>query len=79
MKTTKQNTIDTFTHNVVFLRKTNHISKKRMAKILGISIYSLNQIEKGLLPPKLSVEVLFKIRSYFHVSEKQQVEKKLDE
>ena len=39
-----------------------------MAKILGIGIITLNKIEQGVLPPRLSVEMLFRIRDYFGVS-----------
>lgn len=36
-----------------------------MAKILGIGITTLNKIEQGVLPPRLSAEILFRIREYF--------------
>ena len=43
--------IEYFCHNIAFLRKSHGLSKKEMAKILGIGIWSLNKIERGELPP----------------------------
>ena len=47
-------------NNLVNLRKKNGLSKKVMANVLNISIYALNKIERGELPEKLSVEIVFK-------------------
>ena len=66
-------------HNVLYLRKKNNITKRGMAKIMGIGIKTLNKIEKGLLPPRLSVEVLFRIRDYFGIPLSVQVSVKIGE
>lgn len=76
-KVQKEKAIDIFTFNVAWIRKENNISKKRMAEILGISIYTLNKIENGILPPKLKVDVIFNIKNYFNVPVNYILEKKL--
>lgn len=57
-----------FTHNIISLRRKAGLSKKAMAALLHISIYSLNQLEKGQIPPRMSCEVLLEIHQHFHVS-----------
>ena len=71
------NEFENFLYNIVYLRKTNNLSKKEMAGILGISIYSLNMLEKGIIPTRLGVEIIFKIQQHFSVSAKDLFEKKL--
>ena len=57
-----------FTHNIVWLRRYYGLSKTRMAKMMGIGVRSLNQIEQGTIPPRLTVEVLFAIQRQFGIS-----------
>lgn len=52
---------------LVLLRKQTGLSKKEMAQILEISVSTLNKIEKGELPPRLSVEILFHIQERFKI------------
>lgn len=59
--------IEIFLHNVIWLRKHYGLSKKEMAKKLGISVWMLNKIEKGELPPRLAIDVLFCIYKEFGV------------
>ena len=54
--------------NIMLLRKVHSLSKKEMARLLGISISALNRIEQGELPPRLSVSILFRIQTHFHIS-----------
>ena len=54
--------INTFLHNVIWLRKHYGLTKKAMAEKLGISLWMLNKIENGELPPGLQIDVLFLIR-----------------
>lgn len=65
MKKTLEYEIEIFMENIAYLRKKNGYTKKRMAKLLGISVYQLNLIEKGIMPKKLSVAVLFSIHNSF--------------
>lgn len=53
--------------NIVWLRKKNRLAKNRMAHILGIGVGSLIQLEKGVIPQRLSVDVIFAIEKYFHI------------
>ena len=64
-------------HNILYLRKRHNITKKEMAKILGIGIKTLNKIEQGILPPKTSVEILFKIHNHFGIPLSFLISKKL--
>jgi len=69
--------VNIFTENVTYLRKVNNISLKEMSKILNISTCSMKKIEKGILPPTLKVDVLFKIQEHFSISPHIIVDKKL--
>lgn len=55
-------------YNVLYLRKKHNITKKDMARILGVGIKTLNKIEHEILPPRLSVDILFKIQKRFGIS-----------
>ncbi len=57
-----------FCRNILLLRKSHGLSKKEMSQILGISICSLNKIEQGELPPRLSVSVVFQLYKFFGIS-----------
>lgn len=60
--------IDIFLYNIVWLRKHYRLSKKEMARRLGIGLWSLNIIEKGKLPPHLHCDVLFAAHKNFGIS-----------
>ncbi len=64
--------IDNFMNSIAYLRKKNWFSKKEMANVLNISIYSLNRIERGELPEKLSVEIVFNLQKHFKISPEKQ-------
>ncbi len=57
--------INNFIKNVAYLRKKSGLSKKEMANVLNISIYTLNKIERGELPQKISVEIVFNLQKHF--------------
>lgn len=63
-----QNAKKTFCLNVKKLRTAYGLSKKEMAKILHIGIASLTKMEDGILPPRMSYEVVLYICKYFHVT-----------
>lgn len=54
-----------FTKNIIYLRNKNNLSKKEMAKLIGIGTGSLNKLEKGEIPERMSVEVVFEICNAF--------------
>lgn len=69
--------IENFTYNVTYLRKKHKISKKTMSQILGISIYNINKIEKGILPPRLNCDLIFEIQNKFNINATDVLERKL--
>lgn len=56
-----------FLENIKRLREEKGYSKREMAKRLKISIYSINKIESGELPPRLSIDVLDNIEKEFKI------------
>lgn len=56
-----------FVHNIVTLRRAHGLSKRAMAKILHISLYSLNQMGNGHFPPHLGVEALVFAAIHFRI------------
>lgn len=60
--------IHIFLHNVAWLRRHHSLTKKEMAYKIGVSVGTLNKIEKGILPPNLKIDVLFQIQKEFGVS-----------
>ena len=54
-----------FCDNVKYLRKSNGISAREMCRILKISTRSLNRLESGEIPPKMSVSVILRVADYF--------------
>lgn len=60
--------IDIFLNNIAWLRKHHGLSKKEMARKLKISVWTLNRIERGELPPRLSCDMLFAVWKNFGVS-----------
>lgn len=66
-------------HNVAYLRKQHGLSKKEMAALLGIGIYSLNKIERGELPQRLCVDILFHIHKHFGVRPSVVIGERLEE
>ena len=62
-----KNEIKNFCMTVKNLRSKHHLSKTAMAKILGISVSSLNKLENGVIP-RISSEVVFRLMDHFHIS-----------
>ena len=59
-----------FSQNMKKIRKNAQLTQREMAQKLGISIASLSKIEKGILPPRLSCSILFRIHKEFGVHPK---------
>ena len=66
----KETEIMLFCENIKSIRKTNKLSKKEMAKLIGTGTKSLTLIENGRLPPKLGCNVLFEIQKEFGIAPK---------
>ena len=59
-----------FSENIKCIRKKAGLNQKEMARILGIGVSTLSKIEKGVLPPRLSCSVLFRLQQRFGVHPK---------
>lgn len=57
-----------FFHNIRVLRKQHQLSKTKMAKILGISVSTLNKLENGEMPPRLNMSVFYRIHRHFGIT-----------
>lgn len=65
MKVRNEKELENFMYNIAWLRKHYGLSKRKMAELLDIGLWSLNQIEKGIMPPRLGVDILFALRKNF--------------
>ena len=59
--------IQIFCENVKSIRRSNHLTQKEMAAILGIGVHSLSRLEKGEMPRRMGVKVLFNIHKHFGI------------
>ncbi len=57
----------TFMKNVAWLRTHYGLSKKDMAKLLGVSVMTLTRIERGQFPSQLHISVMYNIQRHFGV------------
>lgn len=64
-------------HNIVWIRHKNGITKKKMAKILGISMKSLNRIENGEMPSRLGASTVINIYRTFGIKPKTLFEQRM--
>lgn len=69
----------TFCQNVIWLRTQSGLSKKAMARCLGIGVGSINKIERLIMPPRLGVDVLFAIYDRFGITPSMLLSRRLDE
>ena len=66
-ETDKKRNEEIILSNFVWLRKKYGLSRKDMAAILRIGIGSWNKIERGILPPRMSVDVLDRMEETFGI------------
>ena len=66
-----------FCCNVKRLREDNNLTKKQMAEICGIGIVSLNKLEQGILPPRLSAYMIIGIYNNFGIMPSDLFEKEI--
>lgn len=53
--------------NLYLIRKKNGLTQKEMAKRIGIGINTLRQLEKGIIPSRVSVGLIFNISNEFNI------------
>ena len=61
-----------FVRNIAYLRKKNGLSKRKMANLLGIGVYSITKIEKGIFPQNLNADVIYNIYKEFGIRPSEQ-------
>ena len=71
--------VENLIYNLIYLRRQHGLSKKHMARILGIGIHSPNLIESGALPPRLGANIFYEIYSHFKVTPSVILLQRLDE
>lgn len=54
--------------NIKRLRKKERLSKKEMARIMGIGIRSVTMLENGMLPVRMEAETLWRLKLHFGIS-----------
>ena len=64
---TVTNKISVFCENLRRLRKEANLTKKEMARKLGISVYLLSQIEKGKVSNRITVNLILRVYSEFKI------------
>lgn len=60
--------LQNFCRNVRRLRLLHQLSQNQMAQLMRIGVKSLRKIESGVIPPRLSCEVLCYLHNAFDVS-----------
>ena len=55
-----ENEIAILCKNIKRIRNEKGLSQSKMAEKLNIGVKSLSMLENGILPPRLSVEILFR-------------------
>ena len=56
-----------FLDNLAFLRKEHNLTQIQMAELLGIGITSWRMIERGIMPPRLSCEIIMRAEELFGI------------
>ena len=68
-----------FCYNVSWLRKHHGLSKKQMAKLMEIGTGSVTKLEKGIFPPRMSINVVMLIYRHFGIRPSAQFTDRLGE
>ena len=71
--------LENFAYNIVWLRKHYGISKKKMAQLLKVGLWTINKLEKGEFPPGLKIDILFTVQKEFRILPADQLSHKLGE
>lgn len=56
-----------FCKNVTLLRKQHGLTQVQMAAILDVGVGTVRSLERGILPPRLTIAVLLRVYDHFHV------------
>lgn len=67
MQDTSNEELLTLAFNMTFLRRKHCLSKVAMAKLLRVSVRTLNRLEQGDVPHTLGVSILFNLYRHFGI------------
>ncbi len=71
--------LDNLLYNIAWLRRTEGLSKREMAKRLGVGRKTLDLMERGEVPPRLSASVIFAVEKRFGVGRSALLSRRLGE
>ena len=57
-----------FCRNVSYLRKKLNLTEAQMGKIMNVGIGTVRSLERGMIPPRLNVYILYRLHDHFHIS-----------
>ena len=57
--------LEIFCENIRKLRRHSRLTQKQMAEIMGISVYGIRQLEKGMLTSRITWCTLRRLHKYF--------------
>ena len=60
--------LQNFCSNVTYLRKKHGLTQVQMAQIMDVGVKTVRLLERGILPPRLSADVLYRLHIHFHIS-----------
>ena len=63
-----------FCYNIKRIRKQFHLTQKQFANKLGVSLYVVRKLEHNIIPPQLTVGILYSIYENFDVSPSKMLE-----
>lgn len=62
---TNNSNMDVFCRNIAILRKVHGLTQKEMAKLMGVSVYCVRKLERGVIPERLRIDVIYPLCRQF--------------
>ena len=56
-----------FCQNIRDLRQRHNLTQTQMARIMGVGLHSVRCLERNIVPPRLSCEVIYTLSNHFHL------------
>ena len=78
-KTVETEELRCFLDNLTALRRKYGISKKKMAELSGVCVATINKIERGEFPSRVSCDVIFRAMEVFRIAPSKLFTKNLGE
>ena len=67
-KQSEQSDLSVFCANVAYLRKSRNLTKQQMCRLMHVTPVTLNLLERGIVPPRLSSETIFFLTDAFDLT-----------